>query len=111
MVTNRTPIHRRHGLSITHRAIALFDQYRYCHDDKRRWDLHSQLIDELANIPPWQWPCIRQPDDPEDPQTDAERLWLQLAQASREARRARRRLRGTSVQPPPPPEQPPPAAA
>jgi hypothetical protein len=102
MVTNRTPIHRRHGTSITPRAIALFNQYRYCHDDKRQTQLHSDLIDEL-HTPPWQWPCIRQPDDPEDPQTPAERLWVQLAQASREARRARRKPNGgTPAQPPSP---------
>jgi hypothetical protein len=103
MVTNRTPIVRRHGSSVTPRAIALFEAWRRCRDHQRSAQLHSDLIDELGNIPPWQWPVAREPDDPTAPQTPAERLWVQLAQASREARRARRKPNGgTPAQPPSP---------
>jgi hypothetical protein len=109
MPTVRNP-YRRQASTLSPRAVALFDQYRRAQTDEQETKLHSDLIDALGypTVPPWQWPAVVKPDDPEDPQTPAERLWVQLAQASREARRAALQAKRAAVTPPPsPPESPP----
>jgi hypothetical protein len=93
--TKRTPLGRIPTGRFTLRAVELFDQYRRARTNERQTQLHSDLIDELGypTVAPWMWPCVIEPDDYADPQSPSERLWVALDAASKEARRARRRVK------------------
>jgi hypothetical protein len=101
--TRRIPLARTPTRFGPH-AVELFNQFRRARSGERQTELHSALIDEIGfpTIPPWQWPCVAEPADYTDPQTPAERLWVTLDAASREARRARRRNGGAPTHPPAP---------
>ena len=106
MPTNRTPRRRPTIAQITPQAIALFDQmkriqctclrrdwdgeywkFRECPGCRKWGDLQAELHVELQRKP-WDWPCVAHPGV--KPDEDQAALWDALAQASRQARAARR---------------------
>jgi len=101
-------ISKQTDMPITPRMIELFDAWRRA-SGERRDELHGDLWDAYmtALMPhprPWQWPCVRPPGPAPDYDRPAQELYEALAEASREARQARRfRANGAPHQPPPPP--------
>jgi hypothetical protein len=81
MPTNRTPIKHQSHAVVTDTAISAFATMLKLDEDDEEWWLAHDTVWREMKAKLWEWPCVRRPDDPENPVGTEEKRWVLLEDA------------------------------